>query len=109
MPVAGGASTRECARLSRVPVLSVIVPVYGVDQYLPECRDSILAETGDEIELVAVDDCSPDRCGEILAGYAARDPRLRVLTHATNRGLGAARNTGLDHATGDYVWFVDSD
>ncbi len=90
-------------------VLSVIVPVYGVDQYLHECLDSILSQTGDEIEVIAVDDCSPDRSGEILTEYAARDPRVRVETHATNRGLGAARNTGLDHATGDYVWFVDSD
>jgi CDP-glycerol glycerophosphotransferase len=97
-----------------VAVLSVIVPVYGVDQYLRECLDSILAQTGDgwtgeELEVIAVDDHSPDRSGEILAEYAARDQRLTVVTHATNQGLGAARNTGLDHATGDYVWFVDSD
>jgi CDP-glycerol glycerophosphotransferase len=97
-----------------VAVLSVIVPVYGVDQYLRECLDSILAQTGDgwtgeELEVIAVDDHSLDGSGEILAEYAARDPRLHVVTHATNQGLGAARNTGLDHATGDYVWFVDSD
>ena len=95
-------------------VLSVVVPVYGVDQYLRECLDSILAQTGDgwtgeELEVIAIDDHSPDRSGEILAEYAARDPRVHVVTHATNHGLGAARNTGLDHATGDYVWFVDSD
>ncbi len=94
-------------------LLSLIVPVFGVQEYLAECLDSILGQIGPEragaIEVVAVDDCSPDRSGEILAGYAARDARVRVLTHATNQGLGAARNSGLDHATGEYVWFVDSD
>jgi CDP-glycerol glycerophosphotransferase len=97
-----------------VAVLTVIVPVYGVEQYLRECLDSILGQTGegwrgDEIEVVAVNDRSPDHSAEILAEYAAREPRLTVVTHSTNRGLGAARNSGLDHATGDYVWFVDSD
>ncbi len=88
------------------------MPVYGVEQYLHECLDSIFAQAvdpGDELEVVAVDDCSPDHSAEILAGYAAREPRMRVVTHDTNHGLGAARNTGLDHATGEYVWFVDSD
>jgi CDP-glycerol glycerophosphotransferase len=100
---------------SRVPVLSLIVPVYGVDQYLRECLDSIFAQAGaggwarDEIEVVAVNDRSPDSSSQILADYAAREPRLRVVNHDDNLGLGASRNTGLDHATGEYVWFVDSD
>jgi CDP-glycerol glycerophosphotransferase len=98
-----------------VPVLSLIVPVYGVEQYLRECLDSIFAQTAaaawaaDEFEVVAVNDRSPDTSAEILAEYAAREPRLRVVHHDDNLGLGASRNTGLDHATGDYVWFVDSD
>ncbi len=94
--------------------LSIVVPVYGVEQFLRECLDSILAQTGegwtgDEIEVVAVDDCSPDGSPAILAEYAARDPRLVVVTNRHNLGLGGARNVGLDNATGDYVWFVDSD
>lgn len=90
-------------------VLSVIVPVYRVRAYLPECLDSLLGDAGADIEVVAVDDASPDDSGEILARYAATDPRLRVVTLAENVGLGGARNAGLDRAGGAYVWFVDSD
>ncbi|MEE6262677.1 glycosyltransferase family 2 protein [Plantactinospora sonchi] len=90
-------------------LLSVIVPVHQVKDYLAECLDSILDPPFPDLELVAVDDASSDGCAEILAGYAARDPRVVVLTFPVNRGLGAARNAGLAHATGEYVWFVDSD
>ncbi len=91
-------------------VLSVIVPVFEVEQYLSECLDSVLAATAsDEIEVIAVDDGSPDGCAAILADYAARDSRLRVVTLPTNQGLGRARNAGLDHARGAYIWFVDAD
>jgi glycosyltransferase involved in cell wall biosynthesis len=92
-----------------VAVLSVIVPVYRVRDYLPECLDSLLGDAGADIEVVAVDDASPDDSSEILARYAATDPRLRVVTLTENVGLGGARNTGLDRAVGEYVWFVDSD
>ncbi|MEO3748661.1 glycosyltransferase family 2 protein [Plantactinospora sp. B5E13] len=90
-------------------LLSVIVPVHQVKDYLAECLDSILDPPFPDLELVAVDDASTDGCAEILAGYAARDPRVVVLTFPVNRGLGAARNAGLARATGEYVWFVDSD
>jgi CDP-glycerol glycerophosphotransferase len=93
----------------RVPLLSVVVPVHRVERYLAECLDSILAGAGDQVEVVAVDDASPDSCGALLDGYARRDPRVRVVHLATNVGLGRARNAGLDRATGEYVWFVDSD
>lgn len=90
--------------------LSLIVPVYRVERYLPECLDSVLSQpAGRAIELIAVDDASPDDGGEILARYAAGDDRVRVITLPRNGGLGVARNTGLDHARGDYVWFVDGD
>jgi len=92
-----------------VTVLSVIVPVHQVREYLTDCLDSILGQPFADVELVAVDDASTDGCAEILAGYAARDPRVRVLTLPTNRGLGAARNAGLARAVGEYVWFVDAD
>ena len=89
--------------------LSVVVPVYGVEQYLAECLDSLLLDAPDGLEIIAVNDASPDGSGEILAKYAARDARVRVTTLAHNGGLGAARNTGLDKARGRYVWFVDAD
>jgi len=92
------------------PILvSVVLPVYKVPEYLPACLDSILGQPADGIEVVAVDDASPDDCGRILDEYAARDDRLRVLHLERNGGLGEARNAGLEHARGDYVWFVDSD
>ncbi|MEZ0065139.1 CDP-glycerol glycerophosphotransferase [Streptacidiphilus sp. MAP12-20] len=89
--------------------LSIVLPVYGVADYLPRCLDSILAAELPTLEVIAVDDCSPDRSGEILDAYAARDSRLRVRHLAVNRGLGGAREVGLREATGEYVWFVDSD
>src|SRR5687768_16263688 len=90
-------------------LLSLIVPAYRVQGYLRECMDSIRDQSFTDIEVIAVDDASPDSCGEILAEYAARDSRVRVVSLERNVGLGEARNIGLDQATGDYVWFVDSD
>jgi len=92
-----------------VPLLSVVVPVYRVEAYLRQCLDSILKQAPGEFELIVVDDCSPDRSGDIADEYAARDGRVRVLHLLENVGLGRARNAGLDVATGDFVWFVDSD
>jgi CDP-glycerol glycerophosphotransferase len=94
-------------------LLSVVIPAFGVASYLRECLDSVLAQADsaapDEIEIVAVDDASPDDSGAILAEYAQRDRRVRTVTFATNQGLSAARNAGLRHASGAYVWFVDGD
>jgi CDP-glycerol glycerophosphotransferase len=86
-----------------------VIPVYQVEAYLPRCLDSVLADPADDIEVIAVDDCSPDGSGEILAAYARRDPRVRVVRLSANVGLGQARNAGLNRATGEYVWFVDAD
>ncbi|GGM05171.1 glycosyltransferase family 2 protein [Micromonospora yangpuensis] len=98
---------------TRTPLLSFVVPVYGVEAYLYQCLESILggltAEESAAVEVVAVDDASPDRCGEMLHSYAAGRPQVRVVRLARNVGLGPARNAGLDQATGEYVWFVDSD
>jgi CDP-glycerol glycerophosphotransferase len=92
-----------------VKLLSVVLPVYKVQAYLRQCLDSLLEQSYADFEVVAVDDDSPDRSGEILAEYAARDPRVRVITAPANLGLGRARNLGLEHAKGEYVWFLDSD
>ena len=89
--------------------LSVIVPVYKVEEYLAECVDSLLNQTVRELEILLVDDGSPDRSGEIADRYAAAYPeKVRVL-HIDNGGQGRARNFALPLATGDYVGFVDSD
>jgi CDP-glycerol glycerophosphotransferase len=93
--------------------LSVVVPVYAVEEYLHECLDSIraglTAAQSAEVEVIAVDDASPDRCGAMLDTYAERHGDLRVVHLTSNVGLGLARNAGLAEATGEYVWFVDSD
>ncbi|KAB2351553.1 bifunctional glycosyltransferase/CDP-glycerol:glycerophosphate glycerophosphotransferase [Actinomadura rudentiformis] len=91
------------------PSLSVIVPAHRVQGYIRQCLESILACDLPNLEVIAVNDASPDRCGEILDEIAARDPRVRVRHLTENVGLGEARNIGLDMATGDYVWFFDSD
>lgn len=88
--------------------LSIIVPVYKVEQYIHRCVDSILAQTFTDYELILVDDGSPDRCGEICDEYARKDPRVKVI-HKKNGGLSDARNAGLDNATGEWLSFVDSD
>ena len=90
------------------PLVSVIVPVYKVEDYLAECVDSLLAQTYPNIEIILVDDGSPDGCGVICDVYAARDVRVIAL-HKENGGLSDARNFGLRHARGDLISFVDSD
>lgn len=90
------------------PKISIIVPVYKVEQYLPKCVDSILAQTYQDWELLLIDDGSPDKSGKICDEYAQKDERIRVF-HKENGGVSSARNLGLDYAEGDYVMFVDSD
>ncbi len=88
--------------------VSVIVPVYQVEAYLPACLDSILAQTFSDFELILVDDGTRDGCPAIMRDYAQRDARIRLL-HKQNGGLSSARNAGLDVAKGEFVAFVDSD
>lgn len=92
----------------REPLVSVIVPVYGVEAYLGSCVDGIRAQTYGHVEVLLVDDGSPDGCPALCDAYAADDPRIRVI-HKPNGGLSDARNAGLDAATGDLIAFVDSD
>jgi CDP-glycerol glycerophosphotransferase len=88
--------------------VSVVVPAYDVEHYLAACLDSILSQSHRRLEVVVVDDGSPDRSGAIADEYAERDPRVRAV-HIDNRGLGAARNEGVRHATGELLTFADSD
>jgi len=86
----------------------VIVPVYNVEKYLEKCLNSIVNQTYQNLEIILVDDGSPDGCGAICDKYAAQDQRIRVI-HKENGGLSSARNAGLEIATGEYINFVDSD
>lgn len=90
------------------PILSVIVPVYNVEEFLGECVDSILVQTFEDYELILVDDGSTDSSGQICDRYASLDQRVFVI-HKENGGLSSARNAGLDVAKGEYVTFIDSD
>ncbi|MEV6172899.1 bifunctional glycosyltransferase family 2 protein/CDP-glycerol:glycerophosphate glycerophosphotransferase [Streptomyces sp. NPDC051954] len=92
-----------------MPRFSVIVPAYQVQAYLHECLESVLSQSCPDLELIAVDDCSPDACGAIVDEFAARDPRVRPLHLPANGGPGRARNAGMAEATGDYVLFLDGD
>ena len=90
------------------PLLSVIVPIYNVQPYLERCVNSILNQTYKNLEVILVDDGSPDKCPELCDQFAAKDSRVKVL-HKTNGGLSSARNHGLKIATANYITFVDSD
>lgn len=90
------------------PKVSVVVPMYKVEHYVRQCVDSLLAQTLDDIEIILVDDGSPDSCGKIADEYAVRYGNVKSV-HRENGGLGPARNTGIAVASGEYVGFVDSD
>lgn len=89
-------------------LISIIIPVYNVEEFIKECLESIVHQSYQNIEIILVDDGSPDRCPAICDGYAQRDSRVKVI-HQSNGGLSAARNSGIKAASGDYVSFVDSD
>ena len=89
-------------------LISIIVPIYKVEQYLERCLDSILQQTYSNYELILVDDGSPDKCGEICEEYARRDNRVRVI-HKSNGGLSDARNVGISISKGEFIAFIDSD
>ena len=91
--------------------LSFIIPVYNVEKFIGECLDSIYCQgiSEDLFEVICIDDCSPDNSKEIVKLHQNSQSNLRLIEHDVNKGLGGARNTGLQNATGTYVWFVDSD
>lgn len=93
--------------------VSILVPIYGVEKYIERCAISLFEQTYDEIEYVFVDDCTKDKSIDVLKSvlekYPARASQVKIVRHAENRGLAAARNTALDNATGDYLMHVDGD
>ena len=91
-----------------MPKISIIIPVYKVEAYLPKCIESVLAQTFTDFEVICVNDGSPDNCSKILEKYAQKDKRIRIVDQE-NQGLSMARNNGLKHANGDYILFLDSD
>lgn len=95
--------------MSSVPRFSVIVPVYQAQAHLHACLESVLSQSFMDLELIAVDDGSPDACGAIVDEFAARDPRVRAVHLAESRGRGGARDAGLDRARGDYLLFLDGE
>ena len=92
-----------------IPLVSVLLSIYKVEDYLEECLDSLLKQSYHNLEIVCVDNGSPDDCGKILQKYAQKDSRIKVITLKENRMLCGGRNVGLDNATGEFVCFVDPD
>lgn len=92
----------------KYPKVSIILPIYNVEKYLDRCMESLLNQTLEDIEIIMVDDGSPDNCPQMCDEYAKKDNRVKVV-HKKNAGLGFARNSGLDVAKGEYIAFVDSD
>ena len=88
--------------------ISIIVPIYNVEKYIRKCIESIINQTYRNIEIILVDDGSPDNCGKICDEYAKKDSRVKVI-HKKNGGLSDARNKGTEVATGEYIMYVDSD
>ena len=93
---------------NKSPLVSVVVPIYNTEKYLRNCLDSIIAQTNQNLEILLVDDGSTDSSGKIADSYAKKDTRIKVI-HQKNTGLSSARNTGINHSSGEYLTFVDSD
>ena len=91
-----------------MPKVSIIIPVYKVEKYLPACLDSVLAQTFTDWEAICVNDGSPDNCGKILEEYASKEKRIKIITQ-NNQGVAKARNSALEHAEGKYLCFLDAD
>src|SRR5205807_8723553 len=96
------------SRVPAMPVISVVIPIHNVETYLRECLQSVARQTVGDLEVIMVDDGSTDRSATIAEEFTARDPRFRLIRQR-NGGLGQARNTGADAATGDFLAFVDGD
>ena len=89
--------------------VSVIVPIYNVENYLKKCLDSIINQTLKDIEIICINDCSTDSSKDIVLEYIQKDKRIKLINHEENQGLGFARNTGFDNSSAEYISFIDSD
>jgi len=92
-----------------MPKVSIIIPVYNTEKYLRKCLDSVLNQTLSDLEIICIDDCSTDGSLTVLKEYAALDSRIKIIEFKENKGVSAARNTGIEAATGEYIGFVDPD
>ena len=90
------------------PLISIILPIYNIEAYLDRCMDAVLNQTYDNLEVLMIDDGSPDSCPAMCDAYALKDPRVKAL-HKENGGLSDARNYGIAHSTGEYIACVDPD
>lgn len=95
--------------MNKTPKISIIIPVYNVEDYLEECLVSVLDQTLREVEIIIINDQSPDNSGKIANKYATKDSRIIYIVHEVNKGQAMARNTGLNQASGEYICFLDSD
>ena len=91
------------------PLVSIVIPAYNIEAYLPRCLDSLLAQTFEDFEAIVVNDCSPDGLSAIAHRYALRDTRVRVIDKPVNQGTMAARRTGVEAARGTFLVFCDGD
>jgi len=89
--------------------VSIIIPVYNVEKYIRECLDSVINQTYKNLEIICVDDCSPDKSAKIIEEYLQKDKRIKIIRHDKNQGTGVARNTGMKNSNGEYISFVDPD
>ena len=89
-------------------LVTIVLPIYNVEKYLNRCINSIVNQTYKNLEIILVDDGSPDKCSQMCDEWEKKDTRIKVV-HKQNEGLGMARNTGIENATGDYICFFDSD
>ena len=89
--------------------VSIIMPIYNVEKYIKQSLDSVVNQTLKDIEIICVNDCTPDKSFEIVKEYAVRDSRFVLIENETNQGQGVARNRALDIATGEYIMFLDPD
>ena len=92
-----------------MPKVSIITPVYNVEKYLPRCLDSLINQTLSDIEIICVNDCSPDNSLKVLKEYSLKDERIKIIDLKENQGVSIARNKGIEIASGEYLGFVDSD
>lgn len=92
-----------------LPKISIIIPVYNAEKYIGECLESCVNQSLEEIEIIVVNDCSPDNSIKIAEKFQKSDSRVRIINHKENKRQGGARNTGVQEALGEYIWFVDSD